>query len=205
MSAFKIVVASGNQGKIREIADTLSSYPVSLISQKELAVTEAEETGLSFVENAILKARNAAEQTGLPAIADDSGIEVDLLNGEPGIYSARYSGPGANDASNNELLLSSLSKHISEKPKARFQCLMVFMRHAKDPTPIICQGTWEGYIVAKPQGSNGFGYDPLFFVPSENKTAAELTPEVKNKISHRGKALQQLMSHPRLKAYFQTT
>lgn len=199
----KIVVASGNKGKIREIAETLKGYSVNLVSQKELAVTEAEETGLSFVENAILKARNAAEQTGLPAIADDSGIEVDLLNGEPGIYSARYSGTGATDSSNNELLLSNLSQHISTKPKARFQCLMVFMRHAKDPTPIICQGTWEGYIVAEPKGSNGFGYDPLFFVPSEDKTAAELPAEIKNKISHRGQALQQLMSHPRLKAYFQ--
>ena len=199
----KIVVASGNKGKIREIEQTLSAYSVSLISQKEFSVEEAEETGLTFVENAIIKARNAAAATDLPAIADDSGLEVDFLAGAPGIYSARYAGPDATDQLNNEKLLRELADQLPSNPTARFQCVLVFMRHANDPTPIICQGSWEGYIVAEPQGDNGFGYDPLFFVPSENKTAAQLPAEVKNKISHRGQALQQLMQNPRLKSYFQ--
>ena len=199
----KIVVASGNKGKIREIEQTLSAYSVSLISQKEFSVEEAEETGLTFVENAIIKARNAAAATDLPAIADDSGLEVDFLAGAPGIYSARFAGENATDQLNNEKLLQELAEQLPNKPTARFQCVLVFMRHANDPTPIICQGSWEGYIVAEPQGDNGFGYDPLFFVPSENKTAAQLPAEVKNKISHRGQALQQLMQNPRLKSYFQ--
>jgi len=146
------------------------------------------------VENAILKARHAASESGLAAIADDSGLEVDALKGAPGIYSARFAGPGCNDQDNNNKLLESLRDVPDEKRSARFQCLMVYMSHADDPTPIICQGTWEGRIMLKSQGENGFGYDPLFFVPQENCTSAQLSPEIKNSLSHRGQALNKLLA-----------
>ncbi|NOZ38358.1 MAG: XTP/dITP diphosphatase [Gammaproteobacteria bacterium] len=189
----KIVLASNNKGKVREINQILAEQGISVLPQSEFDVDEAEETGLTFVENAILKARNAAEQSGLPAIADDSGIEVDALNGQPGIYSARYAGVGASDEDNLKKLLTALQDVSEEKRSARFQCLMVYMRHANDPTPIICQGTWEGVITSEAQGDNGFGYDPVFFVPEHNCTSAQLSPELKNSLSHRGQALRLLV------------
>jgi XTP/dITP diphosphohydrolase len=189
----RIVLASNNAGKVREINQLLAEQQIEVVPQKEFAIPEAEETGLTFVENAILKARHAAHLSGLPAIADDSGIEVDALKGAPGIYSARYAGVGAGDQANNEKLLEALKKVPEEQRSARFQCLMVYLAHAEDPTPIICQGTWEGRILFAPQGDNGFGYDPLFFVPGEGCASAELTPEVKNRLSHRGQALRKLL------------
>jgi XTP/dITP diphosphohydrolase len=189
----RIVLASNNAGKVREINQLLAEQQIEVVPQKEFAIPEAEETGLTFVENAILKARHAAHLSGLPAIADDSGIEVDALRGAPGIYSARYAGVGAGDQANNEKLLQALKEIPEEQRSARFQCLMVYMTHAEDPTPIICQGTWEGRILFAPQGDNGFGYDPLFFVPGEGCSSAELTPEVKNRLSHRGQALRKLL------------
>lgn len=191
----KIVLASGNQGKLREFSamftEHFSDAGVELIPQTELGVSDADETGLSFVENAIIKARHACEVTGLPALADDSGIEVDALQGAPGIYSARYSNNG--DQGNNAKLLKELTGVPEEKRTARFQCVLVYMRHAKDPTPQVFQGSWEGKILSEPSGSEGFGYDPVFFVPSENCSAADLSKEQKNKISHRGQAIQQLL------------
>jgi XTP/dITP diphosphohydrolase len=191
----KIVLASGNQGKLREFSamftEHFSDAGVELIPQTELGVSDADETGLSFVENAIIKARHACEVTGLPALADDSGIEVDALQGAPGIYSARYSNDG--DQGNNAKLLKELTGVPEEKRTARFQCVLVYMRHAKDPTPQVFQGSWEGKIPSEPSGSEGFGYDPVFFVPSENCSAADLSKEQKNKISHRGQAIQQLL------------
>jgi len=190
----KVVLASGNKGKLREINQILGGLGIEALPQSDFAVEDAEETGLSFVENAILKARHAARITGLPAIADDSGLEVDALNGAPGIYSARYAGPGATDADNVQKLLQALEGVPEAERTARFQCLMVFMSHAEDPTPLICQGTWEGRILDRPRGENGFGYDPVFFVPTQNCAAAELPPEVKNRLSHRGQALGRLLT-----------
>lgn len=189
----RIVLASNNKGKVREIAQLLADKNLEVVPQSEFNIPDADETGLSFVENAILKARHAARLSGLPAIADDSGLEVDALNGAPGIYSARYAGNGATDAENNQKMLAALADTADEARSARFQCLMVFMRHAEDPTPIICQGTWEGRILRQPQGENGFGYDPLFLVPEKNCSSAELPSEIKNAMSHRGKALQALL------------
>ncbi len=189
----RIVLASNNKGKVREIGQLLADKNLQVVPQSEFNIPDADETGLSFVENAILKARHAAKLSGLPAIADDSGLEVDALNGAPGIYSARYAGNGATDAENNQKMLTALADTADEARTARFQCLMVFMRHAEDPTPIICQGTWEGRILREPQGENGFGYDPLFLVPEKNCSSAELPAEVKNAMSHRGKALQALL------------
>ena len=189
----RIVLASNNPGKVREFNQLFSGHEIEIVTQSEFGVEEVEETGLTFVENAILKARNAAQHTGLAAIADDSGIEVDALNGAPGIYSARYAGIDATDQQNLEKLLNELVDTLEEKRSARFQCLIVYMRHAEDPTPLICQGTWEGRILNQPQGENGFGYDPVFYVSEHNCSSAELPPEVKNRISHRGQALQLLM------------
>lgn len=189
----KVVLASGNKGKVREFGQLLAGLDMEVVPQTEFGVPEAEETGLTFVENAILKARNAAQHTGLPAIADDSGLEVDALNGAPGIYSARYAGVGAGDRANLEKLLVELKDVSGEGRRARFQCLLVYMEHALDPTPIICQGTWEGVISHEPKGEQGFGYDPVFFVPSHNCTVAELSDGVKNSLSHRGQALRKLL------------
>jgi XTP/dITP diphosphohydrolase len=188
-----IVLASNNAGKVREINQLLASEQIQVVAQGEFATPEAEETGLTFVENAILKARNAARHSGLAAIADDSGIEVDALNGAPGIYSARYAGPGCSDADNNRRLLDELAGVPEADRTARFQCVMVYLKHADDPTPIICQGTWEGVILESPRGENGFGYDPLFFVPDEGCTSAQLSAEQKNRLSHRGQALKLLL------------
>lgn len=189
----KVVLASGNKGKVREINQILAGLDLEVVPQTEFDVPEIEETGLTFVENAILKARNAAAHTGLPAIADDSGLEVDALKGAPGIYSARYAGAGASDEQNLTKLLNALDGVSKDGRTARFQCLLVYMEHEMDPTPVICQGTWEGRITEAPEGENGFGYDPVFFVPTHGCTAAELSAEEKNRLSHRGQALQLLM------------
>jgi XTP/dITP diphosphohydrolase len=186
----KIVIATGNAGKLKELRELLADLPVELISQRDLNITDADETGLSFVENAILKARHAAAASGLPALADDSGLAVDVLGGAPGIYSARYAGPGANDAGNNAKLLQELLPHRGAGTiKARFICVLAFLRHAEDPTPIICEGVWEGEILEAPRGGSGFGYDPLFWVAGQGCSSAELPAAVKNNLSHRGQAL----------------
>jgi XTP/dITP diphosphohydrolase len=189
-----IVLASSNPGKVREINQVLAGLNVIVRPQADFNVIDAEETGLTFVENAILKARNAAQHTGLPAIADDSGLEVGALAGAPGIYSARYAGEGATDLENLEKLLDALADVPEENRSARFQCLMVYMRHADDPTPLICQGSWEGRILSAARGSNGFGYDPVFYVPTHNCASAELPADIKNSLSHRGQALRQLVA-----------
>lgn len=193
MSTHQIVLATGNVGKVREIGQLLADHDLQVLPQTDFEVPEVEETGLTFVENAILKARNASAHTGLPAIADDSGIEVDALHGAPGIYSARFAGSGATDADNVNKLLEELEQTPEAERTARFQCLMVYMRHAEDPTPLICQGTWEGRILFSPRGTSGFGYDPVFYVPDQDCSAAELSPETKNSLSHRGQALRQLV------------
>ena len=190
----KIVLASNNAGKVREFNQLLTEQQIQVVPQREFGVQEIEETGLTFVENAILKARNASRHSGLPAIADDSGIEVDALHGAPGIYSARFAGVGCGDRDNNRKLLQELLGVPEARRGARFQCLMVYLRHAGDPTPVICQGTWEGRILLQPQGENGFGYDPLFFVPGENCSSAQLEPDRKNRLSHRGQALRKLLA-----------
>ena len=196
-----IVLASSNPGKVREINQLLAELDMHVVAQGDYGVMDAEETGLTFVENAILKARNAAAHTGLPAIADDSGIEVDALNGAPGIYSARYAGAGASDQDNLQKLLEALRDVPEAGRTARFQCLMVYMRHGEDPTPLICQGTWEGRILFEPRGENGFGYDPVFHVPTHNCSSAELEPAVKNTLSHRGQALRLLLAALRLQKH----
>ncbi|MEW8324738.1 MAG: RdgB/HAM1 family non-canonical purine NTP pyrophosphatase [Candidatus Thiodiazotropha taylori] len=192
-SGERIVLASNNAGKVREINQLLASEQITVVAQKDFNIPDAIEDGLSFVENAIKKARHASSLSGLPAIADDSGIEVDALNGAPGIYSARFAGPGASDEENLQKLLSRMEEVPEAKRTARFQCLMVYMRHSEDPTPIICQGSWEGRILFEPQGDNGFGYDPIFYVPTHDCSSAQLAPETKNSLSHRGKALKALM------------
>ena len=189
----RIVLASGNRGKLREFSKLLADQAIAVLPQSDFGVPEAEETGLSFVENAIIKARNASAHTGLPAIADDSGLEVDFLNGAPGIYSARYAGD-AGSAANNAKLLRALEGVEAERRGARFRCLLVYLRHADDPTPIICQGTWEGRILNAEQGEAGFGYDPVFYLPGDGCSAAELSAERKNQLSHRGQALRCLLA-----------
>ena len=188
----KIVLATGNAGKLRELHAVLSDFDLDVVPQSAFNVPEAEETGLTFVENALLKARNAALHTGLPALADDSGLAVDALGGEPGIYSARYSGPGADDHANIVKLLSALQDVPTAQRTARFVCALVLLHHPADPIPMICQAAWEGVILTEPRGKNGFGYDPVFWVPTENCSSAELAPALKNQLSHRGQALKML-------------
>ncbi len=188
-----IVLASGNPGKLREFQNMLSHLGLTVAPQSEFDVSNAEETGLTFVENAIIKARHACQATGSPAIADDSGIEVDALDGAPGIYSARFSGPECDDSHNNLKLLDSLKGLAPEKRTARYQCILVFMKHEKDPTPLIAQGSWEGQILESPVGDNGFGYDPIFWVPTHNCSSAQLSKETKNAISHRAIAMKVLL------------
>ncbi|AMO54667.1 nucleoside-triphosphate diphosphatase [Endozoicomonas montiporae] len=188
----QIVLASGNQGKLKEFQHLLSNLNIDMLPQSQFNVDSVEETGLTFVENAILKARHAAKISGLPAIADDSGIEVDALNGQPGIYSARYAGEGATDAENNARLLKNLEGLEESQRTARFHCVLVYLRHADDPTPLVCHGSWEGCILEASSGDHGFGYDPLFFVPSEGCSAADLPKDVKNSISHRAVAMSKL-------------
>ncbi|RCU45645.1 XTP/dITP diphosphatase [Corallincola holothuriorum] len=190
----KIVLATGNQGKVKELNQMLAGLPFDIIAQSAFDVPDIAETGTTFVENAIIKARHAAKITGLPTIADDSGLEVDALFGAPGIYSSRYAGEPSNDSNNIDKLLLELSGKPAAERKARFQCVLVYMRHADDPTPVICQGTWQGEIAVARQGEQGFGYDPVFWVPTEQCMAAELSKQRKNHLSHRGQALKQLLA-----------
>jgi len=190
----RLVLATGNAGKLREMRAILAPWGVDVRPQSEFTRAAAEETGLSFVENALLKARFAAEVSGLPAIADDSGLEVDALHGAPGIYSARYAGPGADDAANNDRLLRDLETVPDAERTARYRCAMVYLRWALDPAPLVCQASWEGRIGRLPRGRGGFGYDPLFLVDDGSQTAAELEAAHKNEVSHRGRALRALVA-----------
>lgn len=189
----KIVLATNNKGKLTELSALLSPLQLNILPQSHFTNIAAEETGSTFIENAIIKARHAADVSGLPAIADDSGLEVDALQGAPGIYSARYAGADATDQQNIDKLLDDLREVPEGKRTARFHCVLVYMKHALDPTPIICHGTWEGTITLDQLGRQGFGYDPVFFVSEVNKTSAQLSKEEKNAISHRGKALESLL------------
>jgi len=189
----QIIFASNNEGKIREISELTAGLDLEILSQSKLNIPDIEETGSSFVENAIIKARNAASYSGLPAIADDSGIEIDALQGKPGIFSSRYAGKGASDEANLQKLIGEVSALPEDQRAARFVCLMVYIRCPDDPTPLIAQGVWEGMALINPRGDNGFGYDPMFYVPTHQCTSAELTPEVKNQLSHRGQALKELV------------
>jgi XTP/dITP diphosphohydrolase len=189
----KWVLATGNKGKVQEMSELLNSFSIEVLPQSQFEVSDVAETGTTFVENAIIKARHAAKVTGLPAIADDSGLEVDFLNGQPGIHSARFAGENATDQENIELLLSKLEGIGTEQRSARFQCVLVYLRHELDPTPIICQGTWQGTITESLQGENGFGYDPVFWVESEQSTSAQLSKQRKAELSHRGQALGKLV------------
>lgn len=197
----RVVLASGNPGKLRELAALLSEIGIEVLPQAQFSVPDAEETGLSFLENALIKARNAAACTGLPAIADDSGIEVDVLGGAPGIYSARYAGAAATDEQNLQLLIDRVLEKNTDRPTARFQCVIAYLHSPEDTAPVIARGTWHGHIVTPPRGRNGFGYDPVFFVPEHGCTSAELPSEVKNRISHRGRAMQSLLEQLSVKRY----
>jgi XTP/dITP diphosphohydrolase len=191
----QVVLASGNAGKLAEFGQNLAPLGIELIPQSEFISQEAVEDGLSFVENAIIKARHACAASGLPALADDSGLEVDALQGQPGIYSSRFAGVSGEgkDQANNQHLLAQLADVSEAQRTARFQCVLVYMRHAEDPVPLICQGSWEGSIVTEPKGHAGFGYDPVFAVKGMGRCAAELTKAEKMAVSHRGKALEQLI------------
>ena len=190
----KVVLASGNQGKLKEFSQLLAPYDFEVIPQSALIVSPPEETGLTFIENAILKARYAAKITGLPAIADDSGLAIDALNGQPGIYSARFAGEPGNDQNNIDLALEKMAGVAEGERTARFHCVLVYMSHAEDPTPIVCHGQWQGQIIQTQSGAGGFGYDPIFWLSEFGCTAAELTKEQKNSVSHRGQALKQLIA-----------
>lgn len=192
-----IVLATGNAGKVREFAQLLADYPLEVLPQSQFDVQEAVEDGTTFIENAIIKARNAARATGLPAIADDSGIEVDALNGRPGIYSARFAGEGASATDNWQKLLTEMSGQSQRS--ARFQCVLVYMRHAEDPSPVVAQASWEGSIADAPRGEEGHGYDPIFMVNNDHRTAAELSADEKNALSHRGKAMAELLTQLKAK------
>ena len=192
-----LVLATGNPGKVSELANMLSPLSINVVPQSDFNVGEVAETGTTFVENAIIKARHAAKITGMPAIADDSGLEVDGLNGAPGVYSARFAGESASDQDNIDKLLNDLGNKPNRK--ARFWCVLVLMRHADDPTPLICSASWEGEITQTQHGEGGFGYDPVFFVAEQNCTSAELTKAQKNAVSHRGQALQALLNELKLK------
>ena len=189
----KVVLATGNPGKVRELADLLAAFGLDIVAQTELGVEPADETGLTFIENAILKARHAAQITGLPAIADDSGLAVDALGGAPGIYSARYAGLDASDQQNLDKLLITLENVPDGERQAQFHCVLVYVRHAADPTPLVFHGSWAGEITRAAAGAGGFGYDPIFYVPESGKTAAELSKDEKRAVSHRGKALTLLL------------
>lgn len=188
----RLVIASNNKGKIREFTQLLAPLNLEPVPQGALGVAEAEEPAVTFVENAILKARHAARETGLPALADDSGLAVDALNGAPGVRSARYAGAGASDRDNLDALLRAMADVPDSQRSAQFHCVLVYLRHADDPTPIVCHGRWPGSILRAPRGDGGFGYDPIFLCPEQNCSASELSREDKNRISHRGRALQLL-------------
>lgn len=190
----KIVLASGNKGKVAELSAMLAPLHYQVIPQTELGVVDADETGLTFIENAIIKARHAALVTGLPAIADDSGLAVDALGGAPGIYSARYAGEAASDSANIDKLLLALKDVPDNQRSAQFHCVLVYLRHAEDPTPLVCHGVWHGTITRAAAGSAGFGYDPVFYIADEGCTSAELSRQRKQQLSHRGKALAQLVT-----------
>ncbi len=188
----EVVLASGNPGKLRELAALLDGFGWHLRPQSDFSVPPVAETGTTFVENAIIKARHAAEHCGLPALADDSGIEVDALDGAPGVYSARFAGANASDADNNALLIEKLRDLPPDQRGARFRAVIVYLRHAGDPAPLICEGSWAGQIQLEPSGEGGFGYDPLFYLPQLGCSSAELEPAQKNRLSHRGQALAEL-------------
>lgn len=196
----QLVIASNNQGKIREFTELLAPLNRVPVSQGELGVGEAEEPAVTFVENAILKARHAARETGLPALADDSGLAVDALGGAPGVRSARYAGAGASDLDNLNALLEAMVDVPDDQRGAQFHCVLVYLRHADDPTPIVCHGRWPGSILRAPRGNGGFGYDPIFLCPEKNCSASELSREDKNRISHRGRALALLMEQLKAEA-----
>lgn len=188
-----IVLATNNQGKINEFRKILNNSNINLVLQSNYNVPPIEETGTTFVENAIIKARNASKYTGLPAIADDSGLSVDCLNGKPGVYSARYSGEHTTDQENINKLIEEIKQYPVEQRTARYWCIIVFMKYHNDPTPIICQNSWEGTITDNPRGTNGFGYDPCFYLPEFGKTVAELPIETKNQLSARSKSIRQIV------------
>ncbi len=188
----KIVIASNNKGKIAELTDLLGPLGMTPVAQGELGVGEAEEPAVTFVENAILKARHASRVTGLPALADDSGLAVDCLNGQPGVRSARYAGDNASDQDNVDALLAAMASVPEGQRGAQFHCVLVFLQHADDPTPVVCHGRWPGAILSAPAGDGGFGYDPVFWVAEHQCSAAELTRAEKSRISHRGRAVAKL-------------
>jgi len=190
----KVVLATGNPGKVREMSALLAEFGLEVLPQSNFNIVEADETGTTFIENAIIKAKHAAALTGLPAIADDSGLAVDALQGVPGIYSARYAGVDASDRDNLLKLLDALKDVPAAQRTARFHCVLVYMTHAEDPTPLVCHGSWDGVITEQPSGEDGFGYDPIFFVESEGCTSAELTKQRKSELSHRGQALTKLLA-----------
>jgi XTP/dITP diphosphohydrolase len=190
----RLVLATGNAGKLRELREILAPWRVLVLPLSDFTRSAAEETGHSFVENAILKARFAAQVSGLPAIADDSGLEVDALGGAPGIRSARYAGEGADDEANNARLLREMQGVADAARGARYRCAMVYVARPDDPTPLVCEASWEGRIATAPRGTGGFGYDPLFFVAGTDRTAAEFASDEKNRVSHRGLALRRLVA-----------
>lgn len=190
----KIVLATGNQGKVKEMADLLADFGFDVVAQSDYNVSSVAETGTTFIENAIIKARHAAKETGLPAIADDSGLEVDFLKGAPGIYSARYAGEDASDLENLTKLLKAMEGVPAEQRTARFHCVLVLMKHENDPTPLVCHGAWEGTITTQAIGENGFGYDPVFWVEEDNCASAQLEPTRKKQLSHRAQALKKLFA-----------
>lgn len=189
-----IVLASSNAGKLREFQQMLDGLGMSVVPQSELAIESAEETGLTFIENALIKARHASLIAKRPALADDSGLEVDYLRGAPGIYSARFSGADATDTDNNQYLLQRLAGATTRERSARYHTVIVYLKHHLDPTPLICQAQWEGSIAMQPLGDQGFGYDPLFIVADSGRRASELAAPIKNRVSHRGKAMRQLLN-----------
>jgi len=191
----KVVLATNNAGKAKELNAMLGGLDMEILPQSVFGVPEVEETGLTFIENAILKARNASAHAKLAAIADDSGLEVDALDGAPGIRSARYAGTPSNDHANLHKLLEAMQDVPDLGRSARFRCVIVYLKHAADPAPLVTEGVWEGAILRAPKGTNGFGYDPVFFVPEKGCSSAELPPEVKNQLSHRGQALARLAAH----------
>ncbi|SFR82778.1 XTP/dITP diphosphohydrolase [Marinobacter daqiaonensis] len=196
----RLVLASNNQGKLKELTELLTPFGLEPVAQGELGVSEAEEPAVTFVENAILKARHASRQTGMAALADDSGIAVDALGGAPGVRSARYAGEGASDADNVSALLKALENVPDEQRSAQFHCVLVYLRHADDPTPVICHGRWPGRILREPRGEGGFGYDPVFLAPEFGLSAAQLSRQEKAGVSHRGRALRLLLEQLRSSA-----
>lgn len=192
-----LVLATGNSGKVSELANMLSPLNINVVPQSDFNVSEVAETGTTFIENAIIKARHAAKITGMPAIADDSGLEIDALNGAPGVYSARFAGNDANDQDNIDKVLADLGNNPNRS--ARFWCVLVLMQHADDPTPLVCSASWEGEITYEQHGDGGFGYDPIFYIPALKCTSAELSKVQKNTVSHRAQALKKLLHELQLK------